>query len=167
MTVHVRSATPSDVDGITAAYLASWRAAYLGLLPAEVLGDEVAARADYDWSRAIGGVGCYVAVTVDGDDVVGVVEAAEAPGGDRDLPEIAMLYVAPTHWGVGAGSLLLDAGCEWISRNGCRAARLRVVRQHARARRFYEREGWREDPALPPAHNGLFDLIYYRQNLSP
>lgn len=167
MTLSVRPATRGDVDGIATAYIASWRAAYAGLLPVAVLEAEVATRAAYDWANAIDGVDRHVAVAVAGNDVVGVVEAAEAPGGARDLPEITMLYVAPSHWGTSAASLLHDAACGWITGNGHVAARLRVVRPHRRARRFYERKGWRKDPTLPSAHNGLFDLLHYRRDLSP
>lgn len=48
---------------------------------------------------------------------------------------------------------------------GGRRGRLRVVEAQARARRFYEREDWRLDERLAPAHNGFFSLIYYRRDL--
>lgn len=163
--MQVRRAETSDVAGIATAYLASWRAAYHGLLAPAVLEEQAGVRAGYDWVSAIRAGGRHVAVAVDGDQVVGVVEATEPPGGQRDLPEIAMLYVVPRCWGIGVGSALLTHGTGWIADGGWPEARLRVVAAHPRPRRFYEREGWRLDTELGPAHNGYFDLVYYRREL--
>ena len=46
------------------------------------------------------------------------------------------------------------------------AGGLRVVEVQAKARRFYEREGWRLDEQLASAHNGFFPLVYYRRDLT-
>jgi hypothetical protein len=35
-------------------------------------------------------------------------------------------------------------------------------RVRSRARRFYEREGWRLDDDVPPATNGLVTLLHFR-----
>lgn len=40
-----------------------------------------------------------------------------------------------------------------------------VVDGQARARRFYERQGWRLDDDVPPATNGLVTLLHYRYDL--
>lgn len=160
--VQVRPGNVSDVGGIAQAYLESWRAAYEGLLPADVLEVEAAKRAEYNWAAAIRSGSTHVAVAVDDREIVGVVQASGPPGGSRDLPEITMLYVVPEYWGGVAARELLAVGADWIAREGWSASRLRVVEAQARARRFYEREGWRPDTELAPAHNGFFNLVYYR-----
>ena len=76
-----------------------------------------------------------------------------------------MLYVDPEVWGSPVATQLLGAGLAWISDQGHTEARLRVVEEHLRARRFYEREGWQLDPAFEPASNEFFRLIYYRYEL--
>jgi hypothetical protein len=43
---------------------------------------------------------------------------------------------------------------------------LEVVREQTRARRFYEREGFVLDPAMPVGSNGFFDLLCYRYDFS-
>jgi len=78
-----------------------------------------------------------------------------------------MLYVKPAAWGSSAASALLATGTHWIANRGHRSARLRVVDAQTRARRFYEREGWRVDDMMPVAHNGRFALVYYRRDLPP
>ena len=162
----VRPAQVSDTDDIRGAYLASWRAAYKHLLSPDLLEAEVAKRAEYDWGSEIRSGATHVALAVDEERlVVGVVQASAPPGGRRDLPEITMLYVVPEYWGGVAARRLLAVGTGWMIQQGWSAARLRVVETQARARRFYEREGWRLDARLDTAHNGLFALIYYRRDL--
>lgn len=163
--VQVRPANTSDAYDIGLAYLVSWRAAYQGLLAADVLEVEAAKRAEYDWTSAIRSGSSHVAVAVDDHEIVGVVLASGPPGEPRDLPEITMLYVVPAYWGGVAARQLLAVGTRWIAQEGWSASRLRVVEAQARARRFYEREGWRLDAELAPAHNGFFNLAYYRRDL--
>lgn len=167
MDVEVRPARREDATAITQAYLASWTAAYAGTLDPSVLDVEAAARSGHDWLGAVADERRTVLVACAAGDVVGVAEAREPPGGDRDLPEVAMLYVVPSWWGTGVAVALLDGACDWIRRRSYPAARLRVVEVHERARRFYEREGWTVDGTLAPARNRLFPLIYYRRELSP
>lgn len=44
--------------------------------------------------------------------------------------------------------------------------RLRVVESQARARRFYEREGWQYDDDVPPSINSFFSLLCMRHCLA-
>ncbi|MDQ6910693.1 MAG: GNAT family N-acetyltransferase [Actinomycetota bacterium] len=164
--MRVRPANASDADDIRMAYLASWRSAYQGLLTVDVLEMEATARAEFDWMSEIRSGSSHVEVAVDDREIVGVVLASGPPGGLRDLPEITMLYVVP-YWGRFGACQLLAAGIDWIAQEGWPAARLRVVEAQGRARRFYEREGWRLDAELPPAQNGFFNLVYYRRDLGP
>ena len=99
------------------------------------------------------------------NSVLGVVQVDEDLPPPRDLPEITMLYVDPAVWGSRVAVQLLKAGLGWIATRGHTAARLRVVEEHFRARRFYEREGWQLDSDLEPARNDFFRLIYYRRPL--
>ncbi len=92
--VSVRPATREDIAGVTKAYLDSWRGAYRRLLPDGVIETQVALREGYDWAAAISASDSEVSGAQEEDGaVVGVVQAVEAPGRERDLPEIAMLYV--------------------------------------------------------------------------
>lgn len=163
--VQVRPANASDADDIRLVYLASWRSAYQGLLTVDMLEVEAAKRAEHDWASNIRSGSSHVEIAVDHQEVVGVVVTSGPPGGPRDLPEITMLYVIPAYWGGAAACQLLAAGIHWIAHEGWSAARLRVVEAQARARRFYEREGWWPDAELAPAHNGLFNLVHYRRDL--
>lgn len=162
----VRRATEDDLPGLEAVYLRAWRAAYEGVLPHDALEEQATIREEFDWSRCISAPEAEVLVAVDRTgSVLGVVQADEVVPPPRDLPEITMLYVDPEAWGTGASVALLAAGVVWIAGRGHAAARLRVVETQARARRFYEREGWTRDEEMEPAHNGFFPLLYYRRSL--
>ena len=162
----VREAVEADIPGIRKCYLRSWRAAYNGYLTPDVLNEEAQKREGFDWSRVIKSETATVQVAVDsGRRILGVVQADEDLPPPRDLPEIDMLYVDPEAWGSQVALRLLDAGLDWIARQGHAQARLRVVEVHNRARRFYEREGWQLDADLEPARNDFFRLVYYRRQL--
>lgn len=52
------------------------------------------------------------------------------------------LYVVPAEWGLGAASLLHDRAVVDLAAEGREEARLWVLEENGRARRFYERLGW-------------------------
>lgn len=162
----LRPARETDIAAIQACYLRSWRAAYAGFLPPDVVDTEAQKRRSFDWGRGIGLDTSTVVVALDDHDaVVGVVQADEILPPPRDRPEIVMLYVDPDAWGSGVAAALLNHGVAWIAGRGHRDARLRVVEAHTRARRFYERERWTPDHRLAPARNEFFRLLYYRKPL--
>jgi GNAT superfamily N-acetyltransferase len=65
--------------------------------------------------------------------------AADEPKG---YGELYAINVDPDHWGSGAGRLLLTEGHTWFAQESYDTAVLWVLPANARARRFYEREGW-------------------------
>jgi GNAT superfamily N-acetyltransferase len=76
-------------------------------------------------------------VAVDGDEIVGT---ATAQG-----PFLEALFVVPEQWGTGVAGRLHDAVLALIAAAGEPRARLNVMVDNSRARRFYERRGWRQD----------------------
>jgi GNAT superfamily N-acetyltransferase len=48
----------------------------------------------------------------------------------------------PDAWGTGVASTLLHAMVEWLTQRRASSASPWVAADNARARRFYEREGW-------------------------
>ena len=59
--------------------------------------------------------------------------------------ELYMINVAPSAWGRGVASALLSTCVNELAAFGHREAILWVLRQNARARRFYQREGWTQE----------------------
>jgi GNAT superfamily N-acetyltransferase len=54
-------------------------------------------------------------------------------------------YVLPERWGGDVASALHEAVLDAIRATGAASAHLWVLEANARARRFYERRGWREN----------------------
>ena len=116
----------------------SWQAAYAHVLPAERLTQlsvERRARQWRDWPPLL---------AESGDVVVGFVSVGASRDVDAD-GELFAIYVDPDYWGSGVGRKLMAAAEERLSELGHLEAILWVLADNPRARRFYERSGWRHD----------------------
>jgi GNAT superfamily N-acetyltransferase len=153
----VRPAELDDAEGLALVHIRSWQEAYVGLIDQRVLdglGDQLEARVEW-WRRrwttepVLGEPLTEVLVSVDpGGEVVGFVTVT--PGPDRTAPEVGevrALYTRAAVWGSGVGGELWDAGVAHLAVLGCTEGSLWVLDSNARARRFYERQGWAPDGA--------------------
>ena len=95
--------------------------------------DEVLAR----WRDALADPAAHVLVAE---------EAGTAAGAALSRPEwLDGLYVVPARWGTGLARRLHDAALERVRAGGSGRCQLWVLEHNVRARRFYERLGWREN----------------------
>lgn len=90
-----------------------------------------------NWEAVVAGPAATALVAEDDGRVVGVaaIEADWLNG----------FYVRPESWGTAVAPALHDAALDAIRRTGAASARLWVLEANTRARRFYERRGWREN----------------------
>lgn len=137
--VEIRPVLREQWRAAHAARIATWKAAYRGMLPDSYLDqlevtDEMVARAqDRHDEGAARSFGAW-----DGGQLVGL--SVSGPCRDEDRPgetELYALYVLPEHWGSGAGQRLFEAALPFTS--------LWVLEANARARAFYERNGFEAD----------------------
>jgi GNAT superfamily N-acetyltransferase len=138
VSLQVRPARREDLRAVEQVRVATWKVAYRGLVPDEVLDAlEVSEERVQQLQDRFGGdVRTWVAAH-DGE-VVGM--AAVGPCRDEDREgeqELYALYVLPEHWGSGAGQALWDAVQPFSS--------LWVLVDNSRARAFYGRNGFRPD----------------------
>ena len=73
---------------------------------------------------------------------------------------LSHLFTRPAWWGTGLAARLHDAFLAEVRDRGYRTARLHTPAGHARARRFYERRGWRV--SAPPETWLDLPVIEYR-----
>lgn len=144
----VRPATPEDARGIAEVHVRSWRAAYRGLVPAEVLDRLSVDDREGTWAEMLrNGSRVLVAEEPDGT-LAGFCGFARPARDDDAVPgsgEILALYVDPERWRAGTGGALLDAAVEELAAEGCDEATLWVLRGNDRAIGFYARHGFVAD----------------------
>jgi GNAT superfamily N-acetyltransferase len=137
--VEVRPLRREELRAAHEARIATWKTAYRGMvadsyLDAYALTDEAMAAIESRYDEGLARSFC----AVDAGEVVGLSVAG--PCRDEDRPggeELYALYVLPDFWGSGAGQQLFDAALPFTS--------LWVLEANARARAFYERNGFRAD----------------------
>lgn len=127
----LRPAAATDTDAIVDVWFAGWRDAHLGHVPDALL----AHRGEATFRQRIPEILDTTTVATVDQRVVGVVVTAD--------DEIEQLYVAPTYRGTGIAASLLRHGESVIADRHGRAY-LAVVDGNARARQFYERNGWHD-----------------------
>lgn len=167
----VRPAVPGDAHAIAAVHVTTWRDAYAGLLPDDVLdGLDVDERAETWRGRLVtlpdDSSGVFVLVFELDGEVRGFVSGGPGrdggPGG-----EVYAIYVDPGSQGRGAGRQLLQAAVECLAGAGFAEARLWVFADNHPARGFYESQGWRPDGTeqqwtYPGVSESLTDVRYVR-----
>ncbi|MCX5405832.1 GNAT family N-acetyltransferase [Streptomyces sp. NBC_00335] len=146
----VREMTEPDIDAVAAVRVSGWRYAYAGLMPQSYL-DGLSA-AEYAGQRRAAFADPANAVTnlvAEGPDgavlgwaAFGPAQGTDPEGAAPDEGELYALYARPDVIGTGVGRALLT---EVLRRAAYPAVRLWVVEGNDRARRFYERAGFRPD----------------------
>jgi ribosomal protein S18 acetylase RimI-like enzyme len=144
----LRDATPADACAIATVLVQSWRAAYRGLLPDDVLAGLSVSDRERFWSDILTArpVHVRIVVAVTGDAIVGF--AATGPPlvpddrTDPTLGDLYALYLDPGVWRRGIGTRLHAAALDRLRSCGFTHAGLWVLDTNERALRFYIRHGW-------------------------
>ncbi|MFB7053238.1 GNAT family N-acetyltransferase [Streptomyces vinaceus] len=172
--VTLRDMHEDDIDAVSALRVRGWQVAYAGLVPQDHLDgmsaedDARRRRAGFASSRG----SRWNLVAVDEDDVPvgwicfgpyrGVTDAA-APG------EVYALYVEPGLIGRGIGRALLRAVHQHAGARQFATLQLWVLRDNARARRFYAAAGYAADGAVESDMYGetAVEEVRYRRAMEP
>jgi predicted cupin superfamily sugar epimerase/ribosomal protein S18 acetylase RimI-like enzyme len=132
----IRPATADDAAAVARVWESGWRDGHLGHVPESL----VRARTPESFrARAAERVADTAVAEVDGE-VAGFVMVV----GD----EVDQVYVGAGHRGTGVAGLLLAEAERLVAAGGHAQAWLAVATGNARARRFYQRQGWTDDGAF-------------------
>ena len=145
--IALRTAAPADAETLLGIQRSASVAALADIFPPDRYpfpSDAVRGR----WENALADAAAHVLVA----EVAGRAVGAALVRGEC----LEALYVVPELWGAGVGPLLHDRAVELVRRSGARSAHLWVLEANQRARRFYERRGWRE--------NGRTHVVPYPPN---
>ncbi len=145
----MRTAVSGDASAVASIHVESWRAAYRGQLPDELLDNLSVDRRAEGWRGVIGATGASDAVLLleRAGRIEGFASVCEARDSDagRGVGEVSAIYLRPSSWGRGLGRVLMAAALSHLAAAGSTSAVLWVLATNERARRFYEAGGWEHD----------------------
>ncbi|HET9090825.1 MAG TPA: GNAT family N-acetyltransferase [Acidimicrobiales bacterium] len=165
---------------IATVHIAAWRGAYRGAMPDSYLDGLSLETVSARWRRRLedgGGDGRFAdgdasATLLLGEDATGRVVGISGAGSARGLDEpttgeLWLINLDPVAWGTGVGADLLASATGLLGAEGCHAAVLWVLETNGRARRFYEKWGWRPDGVTRVDQSFGFPLaeVRYRRPL--
>lgn len=165
----VRLMTESDIQAVSAIRVAGWQAAYPGMVPQAYLDalsveDDVAMRRER--FNQSGAATTNLVATDAENEVAGWACLGPYRGSgtaDPTAGELYAIYVKPSLIGTGVGRELLRTVHQHAAARGFRSLRLWVLRDNARARRFYERAGYALDGGTKEDHfpgEPVFEVRY-------
>lgn len=146
--MNARVATPDDAPAIAQVHVASWNAAYRGVIADEALDDLTEERLEPEWRREIETGDAGVAVVEDDGAVVGYSRYGPARDDDLDASqwaEVYGFYLHPGTWGRGGGRTLMDHVKADLRGRGFRRICLWVVQVNGGAQAFYRAVGFEPD----------------------
>lgn len=129
----LRPARGSDVDAVAEIWHRGWHDGHDGHVPSAL--------------TAVRTPASFRPRTVDRLPQISVAEVGGAVAGFVVVvgDEVEQVYVSGAHRGAGVASVLLAEAEHRVAAAGFGVAWLAVVAGNARARRFYEREGWADE----------------------
>lgn len=158
----VRPAAPRDAKAIAEIHVATWQAAYQGLIPDEVLKAMTVEKRLAYWKEAIEYSDPQILVATDADKVIGFVgfDRSRDPGTKSSVGEIWAMYVTAEHWRKGVGLALWDGARDGLKEEGCTQVTLWALVANERALQFYEQAAGfkREMPSLRTTAYGSIKL---------
>jgi GNAT superfamily N-acetyltransferase len=141
--VRVRRAWPADARSIAEVHVRTWQAAYRHAFPQDVLNGLSVDERETRWRKSL--EEGFVAWVAEAQGRAVGFAAVGPSRTEQDAGELYSIYVLPEAWGSPAARELMAAAKEWFAQEGYTTAMLWVLADNPRARRFYEREGWRAE----------------------
>lgn len=154
----IRPALPTDAAEIARVHVASWRAAYRGLLPDSLLDRLSVTQRTGVWETHLQQASARTLVA-EGDGrlesgrsvngrLVGFISYGLNRDGDVDATQVAeiyAIYLDPATWRQGIGQALMQHAIDDLSAQEFTAVSLWFLTSNARARAFYEALGFKVD----------------------
>ena len=163
----IRKVTASDnFETIGEIYASSWKASYRNIIPQDYLDNLKGSR----WATRIAKSQYTAFVVMEGEKYIGT--SSISPARDEELQgwgEIISIYVLPEYFGKGYSQPLLEHVIGALAKQGYNDIYLWVLSENARARRFYEKNGFQKTSHIKNITIGGKDLkeIRYSKHLSP
>jgi len=142
--MEVRAALPEDCRAVASVHVASWQAAYTGILDGGFLAGLSIDRREDSWRQVLSAADSELLIGCEDGSVVGFASFGRSR--DADAPprrgELWALYVHPRSWSTGAGRELWSAAHARMQSQQATSISLWVLESNARAVRFYSVAGF-------------------------
>jgi D-alanyl-D-alanine dipeptidase len=140
----IRKSQSKDAEAAARVHTASWKTTYRGIVQQAFLdGLSVESRLASAQRRVSNPDGnCYVAIEEDSNQLMGFVEVGPCREKNVDADgEMYAIYLYEEFQGLGAGTLLFDAGVTALKEKGFSRMMVSVLESNETSRRFYEARG--------------------------
>lgn len=141
MEIKLRKAVLSDAEQIAKIHVDSWEVAFEGLMPENYIKGYTLSARIKEWLETIRTNAEFVVVAESYSTVVGFMSYRPHPDAPETI-ELSKLYLCPTYYGKGTGSLFMQK-LENVARdNGVRKIHLYVLNNNVTAIQFYMKHGF-------------------------
>lgn len=172
--IGIRRARETDSRALAEVHIHTWRVAYRDQIPAEYLASLDVDLREQRWRDRLSILSADHRPWVATSDnrLVGFVMSGPERNDDdtvnTDLGEVYAINVSPECWSRGVGRNLLARAERDLQDHGYPDAILWCLTGNARARTFYERNGWRFDGTTKMREFGGADIeeVRYRKTLA-
>jgi ribosomal protein S18 acetylase RimI-like enzyme len=154
--ITIRNADINDCKELGIIHCESWKVAYRGIVPDSILDDMSAEKSEKRFYNSfIQGLGENVIILND-SQIVGFMCLGKCRDEDVDssFGEIWGIYLLPSFWGQGIGTMLIQRGINELRSRGYSKISLWVLEENMNARRFYEKSGFVHDGTVKEINIG-------------
>src|SRR5882724_1102422 len=163
----IRTAKIEDVREIANVHVASWRTTYVGQVPQSFLDELSVPKREAAWTAAFDIPAHRMLVVEIENEIVGFSSFGPSRDGDGspDIGELYAIYLTGATKGCGVGKALWEQTRDLIKALGYSEVTLWVLDTNIRARRFYEKAGFKLDGAKKHANFGDQEVTELRYRL--
>ncbi|WP_138205610.1 GNAT family N-acetyltransferase [Haloimpatiens lingqiaonensis] len=147
---NVRYADVDDAKILGQIHSESWKVAYKGVVPDEVLNNITAEKRQKYFEKALTEGWEEDAIIFKDDKAVGLICIGKCRDEDKEefWGEIWGIYLLPEYWNMGIGFELMNWGLNELKRRNYKKIALWVLERNINARNFYEKMGFKHDGTI-------------------
>jgi len=152
----IRYATTEDAKALGYIHSQSWKVAYKGIIPDNVLDNITEEKREKYFLKALSENREEDALIFKNNVPVGLTCIGRCRDEDKDSSygEIWGIYILPTYWNQGIGIELMNWGMGQLKIKGYSKATLWVLEENYNARKFYEKVGFCHDHTVKEINIG-------------
>lgn len=157
----IREATEGDASAMAAIHVKTWRAAYVGIMPADFLDALCEVKHTAFWRKELACGTSTNRVAVADGEIIGWASGGASRDPDADMDcEVYAIYVSPDSWNQGTGQQLMSRLENDLPNR--RSLMLWVLEENQHAIGFYTRLGFAPDGTTKTLRIGGRELVEIR-----